>query len=775
MQTAQVEINKFVGGLVTDASPLTFPENTSSTDINMELNTDGSRNRALGIGYEVGGTEISTGVTSASALEVGINSFRWENVGGNPLQTILCIQVGNQVKFYDASGTTLSGGILGTKDFTYADLSQRFSFAAVDGALVITTGQSYITVATYDGVNFAFTTSSIKVRDFFGVEDVDGGTDLTVGSGLDVRPVNVSQSHLYNLRNQSYAVPRIDGNNEFLKDPVLAFRDRYIALFVSQKFPSNSDTVSGFLYADSTDTDDRNSKRYFPTDSIKNPLGSTRAPQGYFIIDLLNRGTSRLSEVANTIANYSTTYMLPSITLPSDSTPGGPTVVGEFSGRVFFGGFSGDVVDGDSKSPHLSSYIAFSQLVTDPSLITQCYQAGDPTSETSPDIVDTDGGYIRLNNAYDIKAFINLGKSLFVCATNGIWRIFGGNDSGFSATNYVIEKITDKGVRGVNSVVEVENTLLYWADDGIYWLKQNQFGDWISENQCQNRIQTLYNNIGVEDKRSVCGSYDSFQRKVRWLYGNRLYDINQQKELVLNIDLSAFYERHISQVAGAAPPILVNSFNTNTFKLQSTANNITVGGVNVVVGLDEVVLTTSIRVSGDDLFEVGYIAVTQVSPSVNYRFCAYNDSTWTDWKAYDGVGVDAPALLVTGASSGGETMRYKQVPYLHVFLRRTEDGFELNGGGDFVPTNQSSCLIRSRWDWADSANSNKWGTQFQAYRYKRLYLPVDVNDPYDSGYEIIATKNKLRGRGRAIALEFTSSPGKEMHLYGWSLNITVPT
>ena len=69
---------------------------------------------------------------------------------------------------------------------------------------------------------------------------------------------------------------------------------------------------------------------------------------------------------------------------------------------------------------------------------------------------------------------------------------------------------------------------------------------------------------------------------------------------------------------------------------------------------------------------------------------------------------------------------------------------------------------------SNSPNSNKWTPPFQAYRYKRVYLPESL-DSYDTGHETIVTKNKLRGRGRAVAVEFRSEPKKEMHIYGWSM------
>ena len=770
-QTKQTtEINKFVGGLFTDASPLTFPENTSSVDINMELNSDGSRQRALGMAYENDFVEITTTVTSASSLAIAFNNYRWENVGGDPLKVIICVQFGNEVKFFDADEAVLSASLIQTISFSSADVEQKFSFAAVDGNLVVANGTNLITTLTYDAVTNTISQSTdiLRVRDFFGVEDTSSGEDLTNGMGLQTRPATLSTPHLYNLRNQSYGIPRMSEGVETIYDPIQRFSEGHVTVKGTVRYPSNSDNVVEFLAADPADSGDRFSRRYILSDAIRNPLGSARAAQGYFIIDLLKRGTSRAAEDAKNHVNYpELNYTLGA--LPQDETPGGATVVGEFAGRVWYGGFSGDVINGDSKSPKLSSYITFSQLVNNPTDITLCYQSGDPTSDIEPDIIDTDGGFIRLNNAYGIKSFTNLGTSFMVGGTNGVWRVFGGNDSGFSATNYVVSKVTDKGVRGAGSVVQVENTLMYWSDDGIYHLKQNEFGDWISENQTQGRIQRFYDQIPIEDKNSVVGSYDSFQRKVRWLYGNRLNGVTQQKELVYDINLNAFYERHISQISGDTVPVAVGSFNTNTFKVNEEVELVTVGGATVTVLASPVTVTITTRSSISSLFEIGYVAVTQISPVIKYTFSAYTDADFIDWRDFNGTGVDAPATLVTGTGSGGDNMRFKQIPYIYTHLRRTEDGFVDDGFGDFTPTNQSSCIIQSMWDWTNSINSMKWGAPFQAYRYRRAYFPVDINDPYDTGHETIVSKSKLRGRGRAISLKFTSEPLKEMHIYGWSL------
>lgn len=83
---------------------------------------------------------------------------------------------------------------------------------------------------------------------------------------------------------------------------------------------------------------------------------------------------------------------------------------------MFFAGFSGDVIDGDSQSPRLTSYVLFSKLVDNISDIGKCYQDGDPTSKDTPDVVATDGGFIRLDGAYGIQKMVSVGSQLIVVA-----------------------------------------------------------------------------------------------------------------------------------------------------------------------------------------------------------------------------------------------------------------------------------------------------------------------------------------------------------------------
>ena len=79
--------------------------------------------------------------------------------------------------------------------------------------------------------------------------------------------------------------------------------------------------------------------------------------------------------------------------------------------------------------------------------------------------------------------------------------------------------------------------------------------------------------------------------------------------------------------------------------------------------------------------------------------------------------------------------------------------------------------MQSQWDWSNSVASGKWGREFQAYRYKRAYMPSSEADGFDTGAATIVSKNKLRGRGRVLSLKISTEPGKDLQLLGWSMAI----
>lgn len=771
-QASAIEINRFITGLVTDANPLTFPDNASLEEENFVLNIDGSRRRRLGMDFEDGFEEIETTIADAATTEPAFSSYKWDNAGGDAEKSILVVQIGTEVKFFDLATNPISENLIYTYNVSGADGQQTFSYANVDGILVIVTGQK-------QPIGFEFTAPStitpslqtLQIRDLFGVEDVIS-TDLF--ENVTIRPGSKTDAHIYNLRNMTWAIPRVQSSTEVVGDPISHFFSSS-----SSKYPSLSDSVIEALYADPADTDNRTVERFFAGDLVKNPIGTNLAPMGYFIIDALERGVSRLAvEAANRGQYPDLGHAITS--LPTDSTPGGAICVSEFAGRVFYSGFSGEIVDGDKNSPRMSSYVLFSQLVRNVADITKCYQAGDPTSKTEPDIVATDGGFIRINEAYGILALKNVGTSLLVCAKNGVWRIYGGSDYGFDATNYLVERITDHGIVSIDSLVVVDNTIMFWGTDGIYHIHTNEFGAWVADNISYGRIQRLYEMIPIEDKRYTKGSYDTYERKVRWLYYNRIGSDVETKELVLDVNLSAYYLNSIKQFEGSNIPRVIAPFTINPYQVVLNTMDVYVDDEPVLVDDEPVVILTD-AVLGSGVREVAYVVVTELEPVVKYTFAIYRDPNWKDWKSHDNIGVDASAFVVTGWSGGSgedenkDYMRHKQVPYLFVHCNRTENGFVEDANGDLTPLNPSSCIVEARWEWSDSANSKRWGRPFQAYRYKRFYMPLDVNDPFDTGFATVVTKNRLRGYGKVLSLKFSTEPDHDLHLYGWSMVGSVAT
>ena len=213
-------------------------------------------------------------------------------------------------------------------------------------------------------------------------------------------------------------------------------------------------------------------------------------------------------------------------------------------------------------------------------------------------------------------------------------------------------------------------------------------------------------------------------------------------------------------------PIPVAYTEIPPFKVGEVISDVVYGTENVLYNTEQV--TNTSRIVREGLREVIYPVVTRITPTIKYTFAKYKDGSFVDWKSYDGTGVDAPATLLTGFDGMGDYQRTKQVPYLTLHYERTEDGFYTDGNGDIWPTNESSCLVQSQWDWTNSITAGRWGREFQGYRYRRGFIPENAGSDFDTGFSVISTKNKLRGKGKVLSLQFKTEPEKNCILLGWS-------
>lgn len=772
-QYQRLEFNSFIKGFVTEAGPLTFPENATLDEQNFVLNKDGSRYRRFGMNLEPGAVELGF-PTSSSVDQTVFQTFVWENAGGIPDKSLLAVQMGRYLKFFDLNQDIISDNPL-QGFLNVAEEGVKLGFASINGNLIAASNTEDISVYSFDGTSITKSESQLLIRDFFGLEDrvspfeISGGLefpDLRDSFRIGYRPFILTDAHLYNLRNQSFGIPR-RGTGAIGLDPVLTFQA------VAGKYPSNSDTVNSALYPDANNSENRLVERFFPRDLKDNPLGNYHAANGAMIIGAISRGAGRI----NAILKLSETYpeLLSSVDdLNIDKTDGGATVVAEYAGRAFFAGFSDTITEPDKHSPRLGSYVLFSQLVKNPSDVFKCYQEADPTSPVFSDLVATDGGFIKIENAFGIVALRVIDNKLVIFAKNGVWALVGGSEYGFDAVNYKVIKITDRGCLSSNSIANVDNTLLYWAESGIFAIAADEFGTLRSQNITTATIQSFYDDIPVDSKRNVYGVYDSYRRQVRWLFNYNILGDNPIIELVLDVGLGAFYKSNIKRAVGSLP-IPVAMFRSPPFKEGLAQEDVTVNGEQVTVNAEDVFVER--KVSEPITSEIKYLVVTALSDnSVTISFGFYRDTSFKDWDGFlFSQGVDADAYLITGWETLGDTQRDKVTTYVNFHLNKSETGFEIDGSGDYSPINTSSCLVQAQWDWSNSPNSNRWGKPFQAYRHTRFYIPTDINDKFDNGNKVVTTKNKLRGYGVALSMKISTEPEKDCQLLGWSRLVAVET
>ena len=172
-QAGTKEYNTFVKGLITEASPLTYPEDASLDELNFELKRDGTRRRRLGYAYEDSYTWIDTNYTSiigTYATSVHI----WDNVADNADLSILVIQIGSELFFFDRNKPTISDYQLngGSSLDIGINGSQSIQSASLHGKLIITTGESNPYYLEYDAATDTVTQAEIiiEIRDYWGID-----------------------------------------------------------------------------------------------------------------------------------------------------------------------------------------------------------------------------------------------------------------------------------------------------------------------------------------------------------------------------------------------------------------------------------------------------------------------------------------------------------------------------------------------------------------------------------------------------------------------------
>lgn len=736
-QQAVKTYNNFVAGLVTEVTPLNYPENAVLDALNCIFGRKGDVRRRLGIDFESGYSLTSEAISESLWETQAIKVLKWSNVDGDGALTFLVIQVDDTLYYYDMSSDPMSGGL---KTFT-TDLSSFNAPAATNVGTEPINGDSgkgfffvtskklkpfYVsyTVATDSITN---TEIGIQIRDFDGVDD---------SLDIDEEPVTLSTLHNYNLKNQGWVSP---GGS--VADPITSF-------FSSQsKYPGNN--KQWWIAKNATDDFD-------PAELSKTFYGNTLAPRGHYIIDPFNKDRDTASGLSG---------------ITTETTDNRPGSVSFFAGRAWFSGPT------ESK---LSGHLFYSQIIEDESKIGRCYQEADPTSEEISDLIDTDGGVIVIPEAGNVINTFVTGESILVFADNGLWEVTGTSGGGFTPTNYSVSKVSSVGIIGNNTLVDVEGSPLWWSDRGIYTLGRNQVTDRLEAQSLTNQsIQTFYDeDIPAGSKKFAQGSYDPVTRKVTFVYGSAgdtaAYRFKFNRVLELDLTVNAFYPFSLGELDENSPyvagiftlPSLFTATQTSNVIQASTGDLVISGGVQVV---------TEEQVLGSGQTSTMYLTIVPGVSTSEWTFSLFNNDSFFDWVSADSTGKDYTSYFETGYLLEGSAVDYRQALYMHTFLKRTETGYVSDGEGGYTLVKPSGCYMQAKWDYADNSNSSKWGRKQQCYRILKEYDNTPTSLDFDNGFPVVMTRNKVRGKGRALHIRFESESGKDFDLYGWAIRYMTNT
>lgn len=759
-QPSQEDFFSFVGGLNTEGGYFLTPKNSWKEGDNIIPQKDGSIQRRSSVNFEPNYVFSATGIVDSTIDNYAFSTHMWQNVAGDGNKNILVVQFGQYVYFYDASTATTSTTKYAFEiylpDFqAYANTSLIGSspISCVDcyGKLVITSQDTDpIAILYEDDTSFITKRLDLKMRDFDGIKSpISSDQEKTQAEweNLDFWP-----EALYNLYNQGW------------KDDNIT---KY-AVANLQKYPANS---KQWIYGKNT-TDDFDS-----TVLAKIDFGTSQAPRGRVILSafkqdraaslltLDTKGTAPPSvAIVSRFVDNNNAYQniffrtIPAVEGLAINTDGyRPSHCSFFAGRVWYAG----VPSGEKLG-----WIMYSQIVSDISNIENCYQQNDPTSEKISDLLDTDGGIIQIPEAGNIVGLEPLGKGLIVFATNGIWMISGA-DAGFTPLNYTVDKVSNNGCFSSKSVVKANEFIYYWGVSGIYRIKYNPSEGASVEPLSDTVIRKYFIEIPTFCKKYVEGKYNETEKVIYWLYSdNESAKYRKNKLICFDSYIGCFYTQTID-----------NTLDPTIVSIGVTKENANISTVNVIIDNgDNVIDDSSNTVVADVLEESAGVQkikfVTLVTNTGNKKltFADYDTvrTTFNDWASYNGTGVDVASYVVTGynLASSGPT-KAKTGNYIVAFMKRTEENFD----AAVVPTPSSSCLLQTRWDFTDNVIAGKWSDTFQLYRINRVFFG-EPSTAYENGYPLVITKNKIRGRGKSVQMKYSSEPGKDMQLVGWSATFT---
>lgn len=706
-QITQKPVNIFNKGLITEAGELTFPEGASVDELNCSLLRDGSRRRRLGIEYE---GQYTT--TASATLSDGVLSsvHVWKDAGAVAGLNFVVVQLGSTVHFYTETSDSLSAQ---RKSFTInlttyvrpsgSAASAKIQIASVRGDLIIVSEEINSILVEYDsgGDSISVSEISFRVRDFEWQGDRSTYSDpIATGSVSNARKYDTANTGWTGTKGSAALTAYDTANTQY---PPL--------------------TLPWFSGKDA-------SGNFSVTEWEKIFSGTSLIGNGHFIYDLysIDRSTNITGAT-----DYTETSRF--------------KTVAAYSGRVFYAGMGNDNV----------SNIYFSQLVTQSGDVGELLQVNDPTSEDFPDLLDSDGGFINIPEAFNIKKLHVIGNQLLVFAENGVWAI-RGIDNVFRATDYSVTKISDAGLSYDGSfVAEPGGRPYWWHSSGIYTISSSEEAQTLqAQNISLTTIQSFFDDIDSAKRVQVVSAYDSFNKRAAWFYPENLESIDYRVTQVLWLDenLGAFYPWSISSASSSqyvVQPFYIegNSTADVEFNVIDSSGNLVVDGSG-----NQVVVTRSGREYTSSALKI----LVRTDDGNKVTFAEFTNTGMLDWGS-----ANYTSFVEGGHDFLGDLTTKKNTVYMTTYCKITEDSITGTGSG-FSFERPSSCKVTTYWDYKTSPSQ----TAQEAYRLKELPIPAG-SGPFTYPKTVTVSRLRLRGRGRSVRVRFESTPGYDFHLLGYDM------
>ncbi|WP_033934228.1 hypothetical protein [Vibrio cholerae] len=726
-QQANLEYNQFQSGLITEGNLLNLPIDSFREGENFILSKSNAWERRKGLGLEESGTTYPAYVDFSD--QTLVSSVHIWQTHYSSIPEILVVQFGDKLHFFDTSVDPLSNGklFINNQEFltTEGTTEDIISGASVEGIFVFATEDADPVSLQITDITADASTARTKITVdrkilYLETRDVWGRAEPS-----KERPKTLTSDYQYDLLNQGWDAEKISAT--------------FAAIGA---YPSGYDIW--WLYKTTAGTDPNIIGKFTPSrmkDNTSTGIGQERQ----------NTPAPRGSTVASLQVLAS----------------GKPSCIQTFAGRVFYAGFQATPRLINDVRPDFRNHVFFSQLVKSNAEISKCYQFADPTSEVDSAIVDTDGGFIKINAARKIVAMEEVSSGLFVIAENGVWLLSGTSDGLFSATGYHVDKITDYGCISPRSVVAYGDTVFYWAEEGIIVLSPDQTtGKHSAQNLTELKIQSLYNDLSTSSKLRSVGTVERTDKYVRWLVSENANPNNFDLEIIFSLRYGAFFINRFKSDITVAERVTGYIPERNVIGNKVVSDYFIVAGVDrVKVESADVTVPLGRRLGDAEFKDTKYLTIK--SDDDSFGFYSFNQDNFKDFGL-----VDAEAYLLSAPQKLDDTQRRKQIASLATHMLRTDVWYK-DLDGEVTRENESSMLLRIRWDYADSASSNKWtdiSRHSQCYRYRRpMNLKQGVN-VYP--YEVITARERIRGSGTAFQFEFRTEPEKDCKLLGWAVVAT---